>query len=74
MAFNGVTLHIILPGLYPELTDSFDLQASEVTLPATVFFVIGAVTLAPAGWLLDRDSSRVIIATGSALLALGLLA
>ena len=50
MASNGVTLHT-LPLLYPELMDSFGWQASEVTLPATVFFVIGAVTSPPAGWL-----------------------
>ena len=73
MASNGVTLHT-LPLLYPELMDSFGWQASEVTLPATVFFVIGAVTSPPAGWLLDRYSSRAIIAIGSTLLALGLLA
>ena len=72
MASNGVTLHT-LPLLYPELMDSFGWQASEVTLPATVFFVIGAVTSPPAGWLLDRYSSRAIIAIGSTLLTLGLL-
>ena len=73
MASNGVTLHT-LPLLYPELMNSFGWQASEVTLPATVFFVIGAVTSPPAGWLLDRYSSRAIIAIGSTLLTLGLLA
>ena len=73
MASNGVTLHT-LPLLYPELMDSFGWQATEVTLPATVFFVIGAITSPPAGWLLDRYSSRVIIAIGSMLLTLGLLA
>jgi len=73
MASNGITLHT-LPLLYPELMDSFGWQASEVTLPATVFFVIGAVTSPPAGWLLDRYSSRAIIAIGSMLLTLGLLA
>ena len=73
MASNGVTLHT-LPLLYPELMDSFGWQASEVTLPATIFFVIGAVTSPPAGWLLDRYSSRAIIGLGSTLLALGLMA
>jgi len=73
MASNGVTLHT-LPLLYPELMDNFGWQATEVTLPATVFFVIGAITSPPAGWLLDRYSSRVIIAIGSMLLTLGLLA
>ena len=69
IASNGITLHA-LPLLYPELMDSFGWQASEVTLPASVFCVIGAVTSPPAGWLLDRYSSRAIIATGSALLTL----
>ena len=73
MASNGVTLHT-LPLLYPELMDSFGWQASEVTLPATVFFVIGAVTSPPVGWLLDHYSSRAIISLGSTLLALGLMA
>ena len=43
-------------------------------MPATIFFVIGAVTSPPAGWLLDRYSSRAIIGLGSTLLALGLMA
>ena len=43
-------------------------------MPVTVFFVIGAVTSPPAGWLLDRYSSRAIIGLGSTLLALGLMA
>ena len=73
MASNGVTLHT-LPLLYPEMMDSFGWQASEVTLPVTVFFVIGAVTSPPAGWLLDRYSSRAINGIGSTLLALGLMA
>ena len=73
MASNGITLHT-LPLLYPELMDSFGWQASEVTLPATIFFVIGAITSPPAGWLLDRYSSRAIIGIGSAGLTLGLLA
>ena len=49
--------------------DSFGWQASEVTLPATVFFVIGAVTSPPAGWR-SIDSSRAIIGLGSTLLPL----
>ena len=73
MASNGITLHT-LPLLYPELMDSLGWQASEATLPATVFFVIDAVTSPPAGWLLDRYSSRAIIAIGSAFLTLGLAA
>ena len=70
MASNGITLHT-LPLLYPELIDSFGWRASEVTLPATVFFLVGAVTSPPAGWLLDRYSPRRIIMTGASLLRAG---
>ena len=72
MASNGITLHT-LPLLYPELIDSFGWQASEVTLPATVFFLVGAVTSPPAGWLLDRYSPRRIIMIGASLLGLALI-
>ena len=73
MASNGVTLHT-LPLLYPELIETFGWRASEVTLPATVFFIVGALTSPPAGWLLDRYSSRMIIALGGLLLCIGLVA
>ncbi|MDC0411274.1 MFS transporter [Luminiphilus sp.] len=73
MASNGITLHT-LPLLYPELIETFGWRASEVTLPATVFFIVGAFTSPPAGWLLDRYSSRLIIALGGLLLCGGLLA
>ena len=73
MASNGVTLHT-LPLLYPELIETFGWRASEVTLPATVFFIVGALTSPPAGWLLDRYSSRLIIALGGLLLCIGLVA
>jgi MFS family permease len=73
MASNGITLHT-LPLLYPELMETFGWQAGEVTLPATVFFIVGALTSPPAGWLLDRYSARAIIAIGSALLGLALVA
>ena len=73
MASNGITLHT-LPLLYPELIETFGWRASEVTLPATVFFVVGALTSPPAGWLLDRYSSRLIIALGGLLLCIGLVA
>jgi len=73
MASNGITLHT-LPLLYPALMEHYGWQASEVTLPATVFFIVGAATSPPAGWLLDRYSPRLIIALGGILLALGLVA
>ena len=73
MASNGITLHT-LPLLYPQLMETFGWQAGEVTLPATVFFIVGALTSPPAGWLLDRYSARAIIAIGSALLCCALVA
>jgi len=72
MASNGITLHT-LPLLYPELMEEFGWRESEVTLPATIFFIVGAITSPPAGWLLDRYSSRTIITLGSLLLSLALL-
>jgi OFA family oxalate/formate antiporter-like MFS transporter len=72
MASNGITLHT-LPILYPELMEEFGWRESEVTLPATIFFIVGAITSPPAGWLLDRYSSRTIITLGSLLLSLALL-
>ena len=72
MASNGITLHT-LPLLYPELIESFGWKATQVTLPATVFFIVGALTSPPAGWLLDRFSPRKIIIIGSVLLSLALI-
>ena len=72
MASNGIVMHT-LPLLYPELIDSFGWTEAEVTLPATVFFVIGAITSPPAGWILDRFSPRVTILIGSLILLAGLL-
>jgi MFS family permease len=72
MASNGITLHT-LPLLYPELIESFGWQASQVTLPATVFFLIGAMTSPPAGWLLDKYSPRKIILVGSLTLSVALI-
>ena len=67
MASNGITMHT-LPLLYPELVDHFGWSAAQVTLPATIFFIIGAITSPPAGWLLDRFSPRRIILVGSVIL------
>ena len=73
MASNGIALHT-LPILYPVLMDNFGWSAAEVTLPATVFFVVGALTSLPAGWLLDRYSPRAIILIGVVGLTLCLFA
>lgn len=72
MASNGITMHT-LPLLYPELVDHFGWSAAQVTLPATIFFIIGAITSPPAGWLLDRFSPRRIILVGSVILFCALI-
>ncbi|MDP6674985.1 MAG: MFS transporter [Gammaproteobacteria bacterium] len=60
---NGILLHT-LPIMYPHLMETFGWTQSQVTLPATFFFAIGAITSPPAGGLLDRFSPRWIIITG----------
>jgi len=60
---NGILLHT-LPILYPKLIDSFGWSQSQVTLPATMLLVVGAVTSFPAGVLLDRISPRLMICGG----------
>ena len=64
-ASNGILVHS-LPLLYPELIAEFGWSEAQVTLPATVFYVVSAVTSPPAGVLLDRYSARLIIACGAA--------
>ena len=72
MASNGITMHT-LPLLYPELIETFGWSATQVTLPATILFVIGAFTSPPAGWLLDRFSPRIIILSGSIIMGVALI-
>ena len=71
MASNGIAMHT-LPLLYPELIETFGWSETQVTLPATIFFVIGAFTSPPAGWLLDRFSPRIIILGGCIIMAAAL--
>jgi len=63
-AGNGVIMHT-LPLLYPEFIQEFAWTEVQVTLPATMFFVIGALTSPPAGVLLDRYSPRQIMLVGA---------
>ena len=49
MASNGITLHT-LPLLEPERSETFGWRAREVTPPATVIGIVGALTAEPAGW------------------------
>ena len=72
-ATNGILLHT-LPLLYPSLIDEFGWDEVQVTLPATMFFVVAAITSPPAGVLLDRYSARKIILAGVIGIALGLAA
>lgn len=72
-ATNGILMHT-LPLLYPELIDEFGWDQAQVTLPATIFFVLAALTSPPAGALLDRHSARKIILVGVCGIAAGLFA
>ena len=71
-ASNGIFMHS-LPLIYPRLMEDFGWSEVQVTLPATVFYVVSAVTSPPAGVLLDRYSSRHIMLTGAAGLVVALL-
>ncbi|MFK7954647.1 MAG: MFS transporter [Lysobacterales bacterium] len=60
---NGIVVHT-LPLIYPLLGDEFGWTTAQLTLPATVFFVFGAVTSPPAGVALDRFSPHRILTLG----------
>lgn len=62
-ATNGILVHT-LPLIYPHLMDTFGWTPTQVTLPATVFYAVAAITSPPAGYLLDRYSARWVIAIG----------
>lgn len=72
-ASNGILMHT-LPLTYPALIDEFGWDEAQVTLPATVLFVIAALTSPPVGIMLDRYSPRLIITIGSIAMVMGLLA
>ncbi len=57
-ASNGILMHT-LPLTYPALMDEFGWTAAQVTTPATILFVIAAITSPPTGFLLDRFSARL---------------
>jgi MFS family permease len=71
-ASNGVLMHTI-PLLYPNLINEFGWTEAQVTLPATMLYVVGAITSPPAGVLLDRYSPRRIVITGACGIVVGLL-
>ena len=62
---NGLLIHT-LPILYPTLIDEFGWDNVQVTWPATIFFILTALTSPPAGYLLDRYSPRLIMSIGAA--------
>ena len=71
-ASNGILMHT-LPLTYPALIDEFGWDQVQVTLPATVFYVVAAALSPPAGALLDRFSPRLIISIGVVGMVVGLL-
>jgi sugar phosphate permease len=70
-ASNGILMHT-LPLTYPALIDEFGWDQIEVTLPATVFFVVSALASPPIGALLDRYSARLIMSVGAVCMVVGL--
>ena len=59
--------------MYPELIREFGWTEAQVTLPATMLYVVGAFTSPPAGVLLDRYSPRRIVIAGACGIVVGLL-
>jgi len=71
-ASNGILMHT-LPLLYPELMAEYGWTEAQVTLPATMLYIVGAISSPPVGVLLDRYSPRRIIMTGAFGVIAGLL-
>ena len=69
----GILMHT-LPLTYPALIEEFGWDEAQVTLPATVLFIVAAFVSPPVGALLDRFSPRLVIAVGSVAMVIGLLA
>lgn len=62
-ASSGIIVHT-LPLLYPSLIDEFGWSITQMTLPATLFSIFGAISSPPAGVLFDRFSVRRIMLIG----------
>jgi MFS family permease len=71
-ASSGIVVHT-LPLLYPPLIEEFDWSISQMTLPATVLSIFGAITSPPAGVLFDRFSVRRIMLVGTIGIVLSLM-
>lgn len=70
-ASNGILI-FTLPLLYPSLIEEFGWNASEVTLPAMVFFTVTACLYPFVGTLLDRWSPKIITLIGVTVIVLAL--
>ena len=71
-ASSGIIVHT-LPLLYPPLIDEFGWTITQMTLPATVLSIFGAITSPPAGVLFDRFSVRRIMLVGTIGIVLSLM-
>ena len=71
-ASSGIIVHT-LPLLYPPLIKEFGWSITQMTLPATVFSIFGAITSPPAGALFDRFSVRRIMLVGTTGIILSLM-
>jgi MFS family permease len=69
---SGIIVHT-LPLLYPPLIKEFGWSITQMTLPATVFAIFGAITSPPAGVLFDRFSVRRIMLVGTIGIILSLM-
>jgi len=72
-ASNGILIST-LPLFYPELMKEFGWNATQMTLPATLFFLGTAVMAPVAGILVDRWSAKIVMIVGVVIItaALGL--
>lgn len=71
-ASNGI-LMLTLPQVYPELIAEFGWSVQQATLPATVFFIIAAISSPPIGYLLDHYSAKRVILFGASAMVAGLV-
>ncbi len=72
-ATTGIAVHT-LPLVYPSLIEDFGWTTAQMTLPATVFYIVGALCAPFGGVLLDRFPPRTIMYWGVSGIALSLFA
>ncbi len=71
-ASNGI-LMLTLPQVYPALIAEFGWSVQQTTLPATIFFIVAAISSPAIGVLLDRYSAKRVILFGASAMVVGLL-